>query len=183
MLPPMDLPSEDMNDWMVMNTVECYNALSISYGLVAEDAAKMSTEPGTGFPPGFEYRWKDGVGIKTPIKCTGHEYVQYVFAWTVDSAFEVFPTLDDQPFPEKLMPHIRNIMKRLFRIYAILYHQFWNSFKRLGADIYLETSFKQFMFFTFEFKLVEPNELKALGTTTKSLYEEFKKAKMALKDK
>jgi hypothetical protein len=30
------------------------------------------------FPDGFEYRWADGVGIKTPIKCTSTDYIDYV---------------------------------------------------------------------------------------------------------
>ena len=46
------------------------------------------------FPPGFEYRWKDGVGIKTPIKCSGPEYVDYVLTWVEGQMNneKIFPT-------------------------------------------------------------------------------------------
>ena len=38
------------------------------------------------FPDGFEYRWADGVGIKTPIKCTSTDYIDYVMTFVVTSS-------------------------------------------------------------------------------------------------
>ena len=75
------LPSgEDLNEWLALNTVDFFNELSLLYGVVVDDAARF-TKPGEGFPPGFEYRWADGVEVKTPIKCSSPEYVDYVMSW------------------------------------------------------------------------------------------------------
>jgi Mob1/phocein family len=36
---------------------------------------------GMGFPRGFEYRWADKQQSKTPIRCSGPQYVEYVLSW------------------------------------------------------------------------------------------------------
>ena len=55
------------------------------------------------FPDGFEYRWADGVGIKTPIKCTSTDYIDYVMTWVEGQMNNeaIFPTSESTPFPKK----------------------------------------------------------------------------------
>jgi MOB kinase activator 1 len=49
---------------------------------------------GEGFPSGFEYLWADGVTIRTPIKCSSTEYVEYVMNWVEDQTNNesIFPS-------------------------------------------------------------------------------------------
>ena len=63
----MTLPeNEDLNEWLAANIVDFFNEVSLLYGLCSDDAQKFS-KPGEGFPPGFEYRWADGVKIVKPV--------------------------------------------------------------------------------------------------------------------
>lgn len=42
----------------------------------------------------FKYLWADGVAVKTPIKCSAPEYVDYLLTW-VEGQFndeKLFPT-------------------------------------------------------------------------------------------
>jgi hypothetical protein len=59
------------------------------------------TKPGEGFPPGFEYRWADGVAIVKPMRCSSPEYVDYVMMWVEDQINneDIFPVQESQPFP------------------------------------------------------------------------------------
>ena len=50
-------PGESRNDWIASNLVDFFNELSLLYGLVVKSAMEKYTQPGDGFPPGFEYRW------------------------------------------------------------------------------------------------------------------------------
>ena len=50
-------PGEDVNEWLAANLVDFFNEISLLFGLCA-DAATAFTQPGDGFPPGFEYRWQ-----------------------------------------------------------------------------------------------------------------------------
>lgn len=58
--------NEDKNEWLAANIVDFFNEVSLLYGLCGDDAARY-TKPGEGFPPGFEYRWADGVKITKPV--------------------------------------------------------------------------------------------------------------------
>ena len=44
----------------------------------------------------------------------------------------IFPTEIGKPFPSDFMEHIRNIFKRLFRVYA---HIYYCHFERMGASL------------------------------------------------
>jgi MOB kinase activator 1 len=47
-----------INEWLVMNTTELFNDLSMLYGIISADIEDVGNwAPGEGFPKGFEYRW------------------------------------------------------------------------------------------------------------------------------
>lgn len=56
----------------------------------------------------------------------------------------------------------KNILKRLFRVYAHIYHHHFDYITQLGEEAHLNTSFKHFMYFIQEFKLLDDKELKPL---------------------
>lgn len=51
------------------------------------------------------------------------------------------------PFPKNFMSVAKTILKRLFRVYAHIYHQHFDSVMRLQEEAHLNTSFKHFIFF------------------------------------
>lgn len=170
---------ESLNEWLAVNTVDFFNEVSLLYGLVAEEAAETFTKQGEGFPAGFEYRWADGVKIKKPIRCSSPEYVDYVMSW-VDSQInneQIFPPSDDVPFPAQFLKYVRNIFKRLFRVFAIIYskQELFGIYESIEAAPHLNTSFKHFMFFVLEHKLVEEQEMRAIASITAPHIEQFAK--------
>lgn len=51
------------------------------------------------------------------------------------------------PFPKNFMSVAKTILKRLFRVYAHIYHQHFDSVMQLQEEAHLNTSFKHFIFF------------------------------------
>lgn len=66
------------------------------------------------------------------------------------------------PFPRNFMACLKVIYTRLFRIFAIVYSHHFTKLEELGAVSHLNTSFKHFMLFVWEFDLVQPAEMDAL---------------------
>tara|TARA_B100000780_G_C21002573_1_gene401145 strand:- start:12 stop:692 length:681 start_codon:yes stop_codon:yes gene_type:complete len=168
---------ESLNEWLAVNTVDFFNEVSLLFGLVAAEGSEMFTSKGEGFPTGFEYRWADGVTIKKPIRCSSPEYVDYVMTW-VDGQInneQIFPPSEDVPFPDNFFNYIRDIFKRLFRAFAIIYSQepLFAIFTSIEAAPHLNTSFKHFMFFVLEHKLVAPQEMKAIDNITAPYIEQY----------
>jgi MOB kinase activator 1 len=165
---------EDLNEWMAVNTVDFFNEVSLLYGIVMEEEMP-AMGPGEGFPPGFEYLWADGVRVKTPVRCSGPEYVDYVMTWVEEQINndDIFPGSADKPFPRNFQNIIKQIFTRLFRVFAIIYNNHFSKMERLGAVAHLNTSFKHFIFFSWEFDLVERREMDALASIVGELRDQF----------
>ena len=73
--------------------VDFFNELNLIWGIV-HDIGVEKMNPGEGFPPGFEYRWAGDNKNRTPIVCSGPEYVDYVMTWldTEINNENLFPT-------------------------------------------------------------------------------------------
>jgi MOB kinase activator 1 len=57
---------------------------------------------------------------------------------------------------------VKSIFTRMFRIFAIIYTHHFSKLEELGAVAHLNTSFKHYLFFIWEFDLVESREIDAL---------------------
>ena len=66
------------------------------------------------------------------------------------------------PFPRNFFSIAKTILKRLFRVYAHIYHQHFQQVMQLQEEAHLNTSFKHFIFFVQEFSLVDKRELAPL---------------------
>lgn len=60
----------------------------------------------------------------------------------------IFPQQYGVPFPTNFVDVVRTVFKRLFRVYAHIYHTHFRSVCGLGEEAHLNTCFKHFMYFT-----------------------------------
>jgi hypothetical protein len=60
----------------------------------------------------------------------------------------IFPQHYGEPFPPTFQSVICAIFKRLFRVYAHIYHTHFKHVCALGEEAHLNTCFKHFVYFT-----------------------------------
>jgi MOB kinase activator 1 len=72
-------------------------------------------------------------------------------------------------FPKNFAKTVKNIYKRLFRLYAHIFHTHFGEVEARGAEAHLNSSFKHLMYFILEFDLVEEAELAPLKNLIKIL--------------
>lgn len=60
-------PGEDLNEWLAVNTVDFYNALSVLYSTLDEFCTCLACEVMTAGCK-YEYLWADGVKQKKPVR-------------------------------------------------------------------------------------------------------------------
>ncbi|NXT62624.1 MOB1A kinase, partial [Chaetops frenatus] len=165
---------EDLNEWIAVNTVDFFNQINMLYGTITEFCTESSC-PVMSAGPRYEYHWADGTNIKKPIKCSAPKYIDYLMTWVQDQLDDetLFPSkiggcswvalagpswlshaltppcccVPGVPFPKNFMSVAKTILKRLFRVYAHIYHQHFDSVMRLQEEAHLNTSFKHFIFF------------------------------------
>jgi Mob1/phocein family len=61
---------------------------------------------------------------------------------------KIFPQQYGAPFPPNFEEVVRTIFKRLFRVYAHMYHSHFKHVCALGEEAHLNTCFKHFVYFT-----------------------------------
>jgi len=160
---------EDLNEWLAVNTVDFFNEISLLYGTITEFCTP-STCSVMSAGPQYEYLWADGVKVKKPIKVSAPEYVDLLMRVETQLNDEhIFPLQLGTPFPKNFQAIVRVIFKRLFRVYAHIYHSHFQKIVGLGAEAHLNTCFKHFIYFVHEFKLIDPKELQPLKDLIDSL--------------
>ncbi|KAL5995321.1 MOB kinase activator 1B [Asimina triloba] len=119
----------------------------------------------------YEYRWADGIQIKQPIEVSAPKYVDYLMDW-IESLLDdeaIFPQRLGAAFPPNFQSYVKTIFKRLFRVYAHIYHSHFQKIVNLKEEAHLNTCFKHFILFTREFRLIEKSELAPLEELIESI--------------
>lgn len=154
---------EDLCEWVAVNTVEFFQQINMLYGTLAEFCTD-TTCPTMSAGPRYEYYWADGQTVKKPVKCSAPRYINNLMIWTQNHLENeaIFPSKIGVPFPPNFLKIAKEILKRLFRVYAHIYNLHFREVQLLDEATHLNTSFKHFVYFVLEFDLVPPIELEAL---------------------
>jgi MOB kinase activator 1 len=152
-------PGEDLQEWLAVNTLDFYNTTNLLYGSITEYCTPTEC-PTMSAGTKYEYLWADGVHVKKPIRVSASEYVELLMRWIEDQINDdkVFPSAQGE-FPKNFVAVVKNIFKRLFRVYAHIYYSHFAKIQALGEEAHLNTCFKHFVLFVFEFDLIDKKEL------------------------
>ncbi|CAN6848770.1 unnamed protein product [Brassica oleracea] len=155
-------PGEDINEWLAINTIDFYNHVNLLYATLQEFCTP-DTCPimNAGL---YEYRWADGVAVKEPITVSAPEYVEYLMNW-IETQIDneaIFPQQPGVPFPPNFKDFVKPILKRMFRVYAHIYHCHFKKVVGFEEEAHLNTCFKHFVLFTSEYQLIDEANLAPL---------------------
>ncbi|KAF7495329.1 MOB kinase activator 1B [Sarcoptes scabiei] len=169
---------EDLNEWIAVNIVDFFNQINMLYGTITEFCTEEKC-PLMSAGPKYEYHWADGMTVKKPIKCSAPKYIDYLMTWVQDQLDDesIFPSKIGVAFPKNFNSIAKTILKRLFRVYAHIYHQHFSQVVRLDEEAHLNTSFKHFIFFVQEFHLIDKRELAPLSELIEKLVEKKESTK------
>lgn len=153
--------------------MDFYNQINLLYGSITEFCSP-TTCPEMKATDEFEYLWQDSGKFKRPTKMPAPEYIEHLMAWVQDyiNNESVFPSrigtslqpsnpysllFTDGPtgvhFPKNFQTTVRQLVKRLFRVYAHIYCHHYPVIVALGLDPHMNTSFKHYVLFIKEFDL------------------------------
>jgi MOB kinase activator 1 len=92
----------------------------------------------------------------------------------IPTSIPIYTSIADVPFPKNFQPVVKQIFKRLFRVYAHIYYSHFHKIVSLGEEAHLNTCFKHFYYFITEFNLVDKKELLPLQELIDNLTKEDK---------
>jgi MOB kinase activator 1 len=163
-------PNEDVNEWLAINTFIFYE-VAVNICKTCEQVCTKESCPVMSAGKKVVYLWADGKKVKKPIELSAPEYIEHMFEWIFEQMSDpaIFPPDDETKFPKNFVKTIKTIYKRLFRVYAHIFHHHFENVQNLGAEAHLNSSFKHLMYFILEFDLVENSELVPLKSLIKTL--------------
>lgn len=156
---------EDLKEWVAVHVVDFYNQLNMLYGTITEFCSP-TTCPRMIATEEYEYLWQDSgsTKYKKPTKMSAPQYVEHLMNWvqTFIDDETIFPSQSGVPFSKYSAHVFKNILKRLFRVYAHIYCHHFDQITELGLQPHLNTSLKHFVMFCNQFQLVDQKEFAPL---------------------
>ncbi|KAK4162286.1 Mob1/phocein [Cladorrhinum sp. PSN259] len=145
---------EDENEWLAVNMVDFYNQINLLYGAITEFCSPQSC-PEMKATDEFEYLWQDSENYKRPTKMPAPAYIEKLMTWVQSNIDNeaVLPSRIGVPFPKSFTSLVRQIFKRMYRVYAHIYCHHYPVIRELGLEPHLNTSFKQYVLFIDEHHL------------------------------
>ncbi|TAQ89136.1 Adenosinetriphosphatase [Chlorociboria aeruginascens] len=139
---------EDENEWLAVNMVDFYNHINLLYGSITEFCSPQSC-PEMKATDEFEYLWQDSENFKRPTKMPAPTYIEHLMGWVQSNIDNeaVFPSRIGVPFPKSFPSMIRQVFKRMYRVYAHIYCHHYPVVRELGLEAHLNTSFKHYVLF------------------------------------
>ena len=109
--------------------------------------------------------FQDDYQYRKPTPLPASQYIELLLSW-IDAQISdpaIFPVDEGARFPRSFQSIVRNIYKRLFRLYAHLYCTHADKVRSIGANAHLNTVFKHFMYFSSEFALIDESDQQPLA--------------------
>ena len=154
---------EDRKEWVASHTLDFYNQVHMMYGTLINFCTPETCEIMNAGPK-VEYYWADGNVVKKPVRLCAQDYCARLFAWIQEQIEDetLFPSKISEPFPKDFHKIATRIFKRLFRVYAHVYHSHHNVIVSQGQEEHLNSSFIHFVLFVTTFDLIDKKELQPL---------------------
>lgn len=154
-------PDEDQNEWIAVHVVDFFNQVNLLYGTITEFCSPTSC-PQMLATEEYEYLWQDSNDpqFKRPTQLSAPDYIEHLMTW-IQGYFNnplYFPAQNGVQFAPGTVSIFRNILRKMFRVYAHIYCHHFNDITELGLQPHLNTSLKHFVLFVREFDLVSQQE-------------------------
>ncbi|KAH8548400.1 putative Mob1/phocein family protein [Umbelopsis sp. PMI_123] len=155
---------ESEQEWVTVNLLEFFQHIMSLYATISSYCTP-STCPSMTAGPNYEFFWaQDG---KKPIKVSAPHYTDLLRSWVIRSLQDDHLVPDHPgkylPFDPYFMKKISPIYKRLFRIYAHIYHSHLDQIQGLDERLAFDISCKHFIVFSKEFSLIDQISLAPLS--------------------
>lgn len=159
-----------LEEWVAVHVIDFFNEISLLFGTISEFCTVDSCPQMTAGPC-YTYLWADGKQQVAPIALPAPEYVSCLLNWVQEQLDDpqVFPPDGDYDSNPRFLQAASVIFKRLFRVYAHMYHNHLDSYVALHAESHLNFCFKRFIFFVKEFQMIDQKELNALRKLIQTL--------------
>lgn len=151
---------EDLNEWVAYNLFDFHKQVCMLFGTISQHCTRDKCPEMTAGQN--KYLWSSGT--KT-MELSAHDYITHSLDWIEEqlSDEDIFPTESvDKEFPDDFQSVCKAIARRLFRVFAHIYHHHLTQVRAAKIEAHMNTNLKHFIYFIREFQLITPKEWEPL---------------------
>lgn len=154
---------ENTNEWIAFNIFNFHKQICMLYGTINENCTAEKCPRMTAGKK-YEFLWSTRSPRRESVELCATQYIHHLLDWVQEQLDDetVFPTQSKNRFPDDYIDTCKVIVKRLFRVYAHIYHHHMEEVKALEEGAHMNTSLKHFTYFVQEFKLMSDTDLEPL---------------------
>lgn len=153
---------ENKNEWIAKYLFDFHKQVCWLYATISEHCTRQQCPEMTAGMN--KYLWSHEPE-RRPVDLCASEYIYHSLEWVQQQLDDddMFPAKSvNKEFPPNFGLVAQTIAKRLFRVFAHVYHHHLTHVRILKEEAHMNTSLKHFIYFVKEFDLITPNELAPL---------------------
>eukprot|EP00475_Leptophrys_vorax_P005226 TRINITY_DN13165_c0_g1_i1.p1 TRINITY_DN13165_c0_g1~~TRINITY_DN13165_c0_g1_i1.p1 ORF type:complete len:390 (+),score=95.27 TRINITY_DN13165_c0_g1_i1:486-1655(+) len=156
----VQLPAEySLNEWLAMHVMLFAEDAASAFNIICSEACTKDSCPQMSAGPRFQFFWAEDV--PEPVELPANEYIRRLFEW-LSVQISQLPDEEAGDFPKTFAAQMRKVYRRMFRIYAHIYHHHFELVVRMTAADFMDKKFTYLVFFIMEFNLMHKKELEPL---------------------
>ncbi|KAL7719704.1 Mob1/phocein family protein [Entamoeba marina] len=159
------------NEWIAINCFDFFNDIMLTYSSITSLCTNARC-PVMNAGATIEYLWLED---ESPVKMGAPDYINKLFTW-IQECFDdtkIFPTEFGSSTPKPFKQTVCKIFKRLFRVYAHMFHSHTEHLEQLNIFSVALRGFKHFYIFCREYKMLEKEDLEPLRKLVLTVDKEF----------
>jgi MOB kinase activator 1 len=161
---------EDVNEWISVNTINFFNMCNSLFAMTQDFCTDVSCPRMTAGPTEY-LLWPCGFNNNKASHTPAPIYCEKLLEWIEQQVNDttLFPIEEGTPFPRNFLSSVKQIYKRMFRLFAHLYYHHLESMRSVGGNAHLNTCFKHFILFSNEYNLVGQDALAPMAKYVNSI--------------
>eukprot|EP01136_Pigoraptor_vietnamica_P039730 Opistho-1_new@10836 len=149
-------------EWLALNTIDFYNQINLLYAAISPHCTD-ATCPVMSAGPNFEYYLREDKGAGGgAFQVSAPVYTEQLMAWVASQLIDTAvmpPAGDTRPFPDRFVPVVQSIFRRLFCVYAHIHCAHLSHLEAIGLSDAFGVRCRHFLYFVFEFDLIQRRQL------------------------
>lgn len=154
-------PREDKKEWVAYNLFDFHKQVCMLFGTISVHCTRDKCPDMTAGQN--KYLWDSD---RISVDVCAYDYIARSLDWIEEqlSNENIFPTEStmDKYFPQNFVTICEQIARRLFRVFAHVYHHHLTHVRNAKIEAHMNTSLKHFIYFVKEFDLISAKELEPL---------------------
>ncbi|KAF7456949.1 MOB kinase activator 3C-like [Cryptosporidium felis] len=146
------------NEWIAQKVMDLFKEAQMAWGFVSNVCHCPLMRAHF-----MVFKWQEDPK-KAAMPLPAAVYVKSLFVW-IDSQISdtnLFPLKPGVPFSRDFQPVIKNLLRRLFRVYSHIYCHHWPHIESITATAHVNYCLRHFVYTVLVNDLLECNELKPL---------------------